>query len=99
MPRFNKIAEDLRPQSPLLHQPIKVDPIAGLNTQSACNKDQTSGIYKNLNQAREEATHQLNLDVNQAKHVQPLAENNKNYERERLAAVLDQERQRYQAHA
>ncbi len=53
--RFNQITEDLRPQCPLPHQPLKIDlPIAGLITRSLLEKDQTSGIYKNLNQARDQ---------------------------------------------
>ena len=52
--RFNKITEDIRPQCLLPHQSLKVDlPIAGLITRSLLEKDHTSGIYKNLNQAKD----------------------------------------------
>ena len=53
--RFNRITEDMRPQCPLPHQLLKVDlPMAGLITRSLLEKDHTSGIYKNLNQAKDQ---------------------------------------------
>ena len=53
--RFNKITEDIRPQCPLPHQQLRVDlPVAGFITRSLLEKDQTSGIYKSLNQARDQ---------------------------------------------
>ena len=53
--RYNKITEDMRPQCPLPHQPLKIDlPVVGLITRSLLEKDQTSGIYKNLNQAKDQ---------------------------------------------
>jgi hypothetical protein len=53
--RFNKMTENMRPQCALPHQPLKIDlPVAGFITRSLLEKDQTSGIYKNLNQARDQ---------------------------------------------
>ena len=54
--RFNKITEDIRPQCLLPHQPLKVDlpELAGLITRSMLGRDKTAGIYKNLNQARDQ---------------------------------------------
>ena len=53
---FNKITEDIRPQCLLPHQPLKVDQpeFTGLITRSLLERDKTSGIYKNLNQARDQ---------------------------------------------
>ena len=44
MARFNKISEDIRQQYPLPHDPVK----------SLIEKSHTSGIYKNLNLARDQ---------------------------------------------
>ena len=53
--RFNKITEDIRPQCLLPHQLLKVDlPMASLITRSLLEKDHSSGIYKNLNEARDQ---------------------------------------------
>ena len=49
------MTENMRPQCALPHQPLKIDlPVAGFITRSLLEKDQTSGIYKNLNQARDQ---------------------------------------------
>ena len=45
----------MKPQCQLPNQPLKVDlPMTGLITRSLLEKDHTSGIYKNLNQAKDQ---------------------------------------------
>jgi hypothetical protein len=53
--RFIKITENMGPRCSLPHQPLKIDlPVAGFITRSLLEKDQTTGIYKNLNLARDQ---------------------------------------------